>query len=284
MGKLRRQLREDDAEASISIWQEALFGVELLLLHAAPVFYGFGVPHGDGSAVVLVPGFLGTDPQMTNLHHWLTRIGYRPYFSRIGVNAGCPNLLVRERLTQTIDEALAATGRKVHLIGLSLGGIIARSIAANRPADIASVITLASPFRGTVAHKSILRAAEAVRKEILELQGGRVLPDCYTARCTCEFVNSLRQKMPTSVAETAIYTREDGVVDWRYCRTGDDESDFEVRGTHVGLVFNSSVYTIIANRLVQAGSRVHARADAATRPKPRLSPRPALFRKLRAPS
>jgi hypothetical protein len=64
--------------------------------------------------------------------------------------------------------------------------------------------------------------------------------------------------MPTSVAGTAIYTREDGVVDWRYCRTGDGKSDFEVRGTHVGLVHNSSVYTIIANRLVQAGSRKQA--------------------------
>ena len=106
-----------------------------------------------------------------------------------------------------------------------------------------------------MAHKSILRAAESVRKETMEQHGDRVLSDCYTARCTCEFVNSLRHKMPPSVAGTAIYTRQDGVVDWRYCRTGDDESDFEVRGTHVGLVSNSSVYTIIANRLVQARSR-----------------------------
>jgi len=262
MGKLRSQLREDHAEAAVSIWKEALFGVEALLLHTAPVFYGLGVPHGDSSGVVLIPCFLGTDPQMTHLYHWLRRIGYRPYFSRIGVNAGCPNLLARECLTPTIDKALAATGRKVHLIGHSLGGIMARSIATNRPADVASVITLASPFRGTVAHKIILRAAESVRKETLEQHGGRVLSDCYTARCTCEFVNSLRHKMAPSVAGTAIYTRQDGVVDWRYCRTGDDESDFEVRGTHVGLVFNSSVYTIIANRLVQACSRKQATSAA----------------------
>ncbi|MBZ5629535.1 MAG: hypothetical protein LAO06_11795 [Acidobacteriia bacterium] len=254
MPKLRRQLREDHAEASISIWKEALFGVELLLLHTAPVFYGLGVPRGDRSAVVLIPCFLGTDPQMGHLHHWLNRIGYRAYFSRIGVNAGCPNLLVRERLAPTIDRALAATGRKVHLIGHSLGGVMARSIAANRPKDIASVITLAAPFRGTVAHRSILCAAESVRKETLYEHGARVLSDCYTPRCTCEFVNSLRHKLPASVARTAIYTRADGVVDWRYCRTGDDQSDFEVPGTHVGLVYNSSVYTIIANRLVEAGS------------------------------
>ena len=75
MGKLRSQLREDHAEAAVSIWKEALFGVEALLLHTAPVFYGFGVPHGDSSGVVLIPCFLGTDPQMTHLYHWLRRTG-----------------------------------------------------------------------------------------------------------------------------------------------------------------------------------------------------------------
>jgi len=52
--------------------------------------------------------------------------------------------------------------------------------------------------------------------------------------------------------ETAIYTRQDGVVDWRYCITGNPEADFEVSGTHIGLAFNASVATIIANRLAEA--------------------------------
>jgi pimeloyl-ACP methyl ester carboxylesterase len=270
MPKLKRQLRRDHAEAAVSIWKEALFGVELLLLHTAPVFYGLGVPHGDRSAVVLIPCFLGTDPHLAPLHHWLGRIGYRPYFSHIGVNAGCPNLLVRERLTPTINKALAATGRKVHLIGHSLGGVMARSIAARRPADIASVITLAAPFRGTVAHRSILCAAESVRRETLDQHGCRVLSDCYTSRCTCEFVSSLRHKLPATVAGTAIYTRADGVVDWRYCRTGDDGNDFEVPGTHVGLVYNPSVYTIIAQRLAQASASKKALSAARVRSQSRL--------------
>lgn len=251
---LKRRLRPESAEAAISIWKEVLFGAELLLLHASPVYYGLGVPRGDGSAVVLIPGFLGTDLQMGHLHFWLRRIGYRSYASGLEINAGCPNLLVRERITGSIDRALADTGRKVHLIGHSLGGIMARSIAARRPADIASVTTLASPFRGTVAHRSVLRAAEYVRQQTLEQHGRRVMSGCFTARCTCPFVNSLRRKVSPSVLGTAIFTRDDGVVDWRYCRTGDDASDFEVPGTHLGLVFNPSVYTIIATRLAQAGS------------------------------
>jgi hypothetical protein len=61
--------------------------------------------------------------------------------------------------------------------------------------------------------------------------------------------------MPTSITATAIYTRDDGMVDFRYCKTGKPGCDFEVSGTHVGLVFNPSVYTIIADRLAAPRTR-----------------------------
>ncbi len=211
-------------EVKTSLWTEALIGAEILMLHAAPVYYGFGVPRGDGSGVVLIPGFLGTDLYLMELHAWLRRIGYRPYFSGIGVNAECPNLLIQSRLSQTINQALAETGGRIHLIGHSLGGVIARSVVGQRAKDVASVITLASPVRGTVANRAVLRAAEAVRLRILEEHGDGVLPSCYTGQCTCNFLNSLRRKVPDSVLETAIYTRDDGIVDWRYCMTEDSGS------------------------------------------------------------
>ena len=252
MAPSRNGFQQDHAEADVTIWKEALFGADLLLLHGSPVYYGLGVPHGDGSGVVLVPGFLGTDNYLTQLRSWLERIGYRAYFSGIGLNADCPNILIQRRLNENIEKALMETERKIHLIGHSLGGIIARSVANQRPGDIASVITLASPFRGTVAHRTVLRAAEHVRKRILAEHGPGVLPTCYTGRCTCNFLDSLRRKIPSSVLETAIYTRNDGVVDWRYCVTGNTANDFQVPGTHIGLAFNSSAYTIIAHRLAQA--------------------------------
>jgi hypothetical protein len=52
--------------------------------------------------------------------------------------------------------------------------------------------------------------------------------------------------------QTAIYTRNDGVVDWRFCMTEKDGQDFEVAGTHIGMAFNSAAYSIIARRLAQA--------------------------------
>ena len=238
--------------ADISIWKEAFFGAELLLLHASPLYYGFGVPRGDGSAVVVIPGFLGNDDYLHHIQGWLTRVGYRAYLSGIGLNAECPNLLIKYKLAGTIDKALADTGRKIHLIGHSLGGVIARSVAAQRPKEVASVITIGSPFRGTVAHRSILRAAGFVRSQILEAHGSAVLPDCYTSRCTFDFVSSLQTRLPRTIRQTSIYTQDDGVVDWKCCVTGNPDIDVEVPGTHIGMAFNASVYRVIGDRL--AGS------------------------------
>ena len=250
----RKHIHKADSQADISPWTEALFAAEILLLHATPVYYGFGVPRGDDSAVVIIPGFLGTDLYLMELHAWLGRIGYRPYFSGIGINAECPNLLVQRHLNETIERALAETGRRIHLIGHSLGGVIARSVAGQRPRDVASVITLAAPIRGTATSRTILHAAEAIRQTIQQEHGRGVLPDCYTGRCTCNFVASLKRDVPDSTLETAIYTRDDGIVDWRYCRTKNPEVDFEVPGTHIGMAFNPSAYAIVAERLAMAQS------------------------------
>jgi triacylglycerol lipase len=250
----RKQTHRPGLEPDISPWTEALFAAEIFLLHATPVYYGFGVPRGDDSGVVIIPGFLGTDLYLMELHGWLERIGYRPYFSGIGINAECPNLLVQRQLNKTIERALTETERRIHLIGHSLGGVIARSVAGQRPDDVASVITLAAPFRSIVTSRAVLQATEAIRLRILQENGRNVLPDCYTGRCTCNFVDSLKRDVPDSMLETAIYTRDDGIVDWRYCVTRNPEVDFEVPGTHIGLAFNPSVYAIVAERLAKAQS------------------------------
>jgi triacylglycerol lipase len=245
----QQTIRFDQAPATVPMWQEALFGVEMLLLRAAPVYYGVGAPRGDGSGVIVIPGFLGTDAYLMEMYAWLRRLGYESYFSGIGLNAECPNLLIKRRLNDTIDRARNETDRPVHLIGHSLGGIIARSAARQRPTDIASVITLGSPFRGVVVHSRVLKVAELVRNNILDTHGPGVLPDCYTGRCTCHFMDSLKKDLPDTIRQTAIYTKSDGVVDWQYCITGDAEIDVEVPGTHIGLAFNPTVYDTIARRL-----------------------------------
>lgn len=239
--------------AAVPLWREVLFGVDWLALRASPVYYGIGVPRGDGAPVVIIPGFLGSDTYLTEMHNWLRRIDYKSYYSRIGRNAECPDILM-ERLFETMDFAHGKTGRKLHLIGHSLGGLLARSAAVQRPEQVAQVICLASPFRDIRVHPMVLAAAQLVRGRI---HGRRDRPervgrDCYTGECTCDFASAVRSDLPESVGHAAIYTTSDGVVDWRSCVEEDSRLNIRVNGTHTGLAFNPQVYRRVAELLAAA--------------------------------
>jgi triacylglycerol lipase len=243
-------VRKDYEAVSLPIWQELLAGVEMLYLRVSPVYWGYGIPQGDGSAVIVIPGLMLTDLYLTEFRAWLRRIGYRPYSSGIGINAECPNLLIKRHLIETVEKAYAETGKRVHVIGHSLGGVLARAIASQMPDHVASVITLGAPFRGVSVHPMILQAVNMVRGQIHQRNGEGVLPACYTGACTCRFLESLVLTLPKSVRRTAVYTKTDGIVDWRVCKTGHRANDFEVSGTHIGLVFNPMVYDLVARRLM----------------------------------
>ena len=94
----------------------------------------------------------------------------------------------------------------------------------------------------------MLAAGERVRERIRR-QNGHLQPDCYTGYCGCAAVVAVQSGVPETVLQSAVYTKTDGVVDWRVCVTDDPSANFEVSGTHVGLVFNASVYELIAQRL-----------------------------------
>jgi pimeloyl-ACP methyl ester carboxylesterase len=245
-----RFLPHEEVPSPLPILCELLSLLELAALRLSPVYYGMGVPAGDGSAVVIIPGLLCMDVFLSELHDWLARIGYRPYFSGMDVVADCPDLLAR-RLAATIQRAYTDTGCRVHLIGHSLGGVFARSAAVRMSDRVASVITLGTPFRGLVMHGFVLALADAVRRTI-RTRSGNLPKRCATSQCTCAFGRSLRRPWPKSVTQTAISTREDGLVHWRYCLTGDPEADIEVHGTHIGLIFNSTTYVHIAERLAMS--------------------------------
>jgi triacylglycerol lipase len=234
-------------------------GMDWLSLRASAVYRGLGIPHGDGSAVVLVPGFLGSDQYLGDMFSWLRRIGYQPYMSGMGRNTECPDILCG-RLTETVTSAYLETRRKVHLIGHSLGGTLARSIAVCQPHLVASVVTMAAPLRAVRAHPMILGAARIIRRRILSEPD--VQPDCYSGLCSCDFLNSLRRRLPRSIVHAAIYTKTDGVIDWCCCINDDPETNIEVQGTHTGLVFNPQVYRHVANVLASADERSEGLADS----------------------
>ncbi len=99
------EVRKPDAAVPLPILHELLVGVEMVYLRLSPVYWGFGIPPGDGSAVVVIPAFLLTDFYLTEFRSWINRIGYTAYVSEIGRNAECPNLLIQHKLTATIEKA-----------------------------------------------------------------------------------------------------------------------------------------------------------------------------------
>jgi pimeloyl-ACP methyl ester carboxylesterase len=256
---------------SVPLWREALFGVDWLALRVSPVYYGVGVPRGDGAPVVIIPGFLGSDNYLIEMFYWLRRIGYKPYYSRIGRNAECPDIL-RNRLLETMDKAYEETGRKLQLVGHSLGGLLARSAATSRPDQVEQVICMGSPFRDIRVHPMILAAAGFVRSRI-RTQGdrnGAPKDSCYTGGCACEFATAIREDLlPASVRRHAIYTETDGVVDWQACVEEDESLNTRVDGTHSGLAFNPQVYRAVARLLAESrkpAARPRARRRAPSKP------------------
>ncbi len=253
--------QREQTPANVPIWREVYMGVDWLALRYSPVYFGLGVPHGDGSAVIVVPGFLATDLYLGELYYWLKRVGYKPYMSNIGRNADCFDTLAK-KLVLTIEKAHAATGRKVHIIGHSLGGMMARSVAAQRPDMVASITTLGSPFRGISSHPLVLRAGDRVRERISGERRRPDKPNCFTGHCSCESFEALSGGVAVAIQNTAIYSKTDGIVDWRYCINDDPTTNFEVISTHGGMAFNPFVYRLLANRLALTHRKNAARPQS----------------------
>jgi pimeloyl-ACP methyl ester carboxylesterase len=250
----RRQARPArERHSEPFIWREALWVLDWLSLRLSPVYLGLGVPRGDGSPVVLVPGFMTTDAYLVEMYCWLRRTGYAPHFSGIGVNAGCFHTLT-DRLEKTVAGVHDDTGRPVRIIGHSLGGSLARRVALRRPEIVSHVISLAAPIQSLEAHPAVMNAAGWARAYAAHPQpqdwlGARLREDCECHADHCV------PSPPSSVRRAAIYSRDDGVIDWRNCLEPDPSLNHEVGGTHIGLAFNPCVYRIIAKLLAQTGSK-----------------------------
>ena len=243
----------DDAVEQVltPLWREARWGLEWTRLRLSPVYYGIGVPRGNGQPVLLIPGFMSGDLMMLELHHWLKRIGYRSSLSHISWNNDCPDRTANalaHRLRALADKA----GQRVNLIGHSLGGLLAKSLVQDEPELIDRVITLGSPFRSLVkAHPAIIGIWDKLKLAQGGLVGRNLHASCGTGHCTCGFVRNMNAPRSRSVAQFAVYSRKDGIADWSSCMEDDAQANTEVSCSHIGMVFDRRVYRAVAARLAE---------------------------------
>lgn len=249
----RRATPAYDEPERPSIWREALWGLDWLSLRLSPVYLGLGVPRGDGSPVVLVPGFMMAGFSMMEMFFWLRRIGYRPFLSGIGVNADCIHASAR-RLEKTVEDISTKAGTPVRVIGHSLGGILARKVALQRPDIVTQLISLGSPLHSLAAHPAVMAATalfqDRVRHPPPAEGAGLGLGIHLLDDCECG-VDHCVPSPPPSVRRAALYSRDDGVVHWRNSLEPDQSLNHEVGGAHFGLLFNPKVYRVIANLLAE---------------------------------
>jgi hypothetical protein len=195
-------------------------------------------PRGDGHPVLALPGFLASDLSMAPMRRYLSELGYDSYGWEMGRNVGGVSRMraaLRDRLAEIHD----ATRRKVSIVGWSLGGVYARHLALQAPELVRYVITLGSPFANDVTATNATRLYEA-------LSGERVTADP-------ELRKVIAGDLP--VPTTSIYSRADGIVNWRTCllRPSDTAENIEVHlASHVGLGVNPAALWAVADRLAQS--------------------------------
>lgn len=192
------------------------------------------LPRGDGHSVLVLPGLGASDRSTAPLRAFLSDRNYDAHGWNLGRNVG-PREGQRDALAERVAGLQRKSGRKVSLIGWSLGGIYAREIAKRMPDNVRQVITLGSPFANPGA-TSVRRIYEALRGEPIS-----------AARDFTRF------RAPPPVPATAIFSKSDGVVAWQSCLEPDapQTENIEVGGSHVGLGVNPAALYVIADRLAQ---------------------------------
>jgi pimeloyl-ACP methyl ester carboxylesterase len=192
-------------------------------------------PRGDGHTVLVLPGF-GADGRSTwPLRTYLRRQGYHVRDWGLGRNVRDVAQTV-DRMRERVRTAQARSGDKVSLVGWSLGGYVAREVARDEADAVRSVVTFGSPVIG--GPRYTLAAARADR-EGWDLD-------------RIEAAVAQRKAVPLRVPVTALYSRRDGIVDWRACIDGENGGPIthvEVDATHLGLGFSADVFRIVAERL-----------------------------------
>ena len=210
-----------------AIWELTAFFASYPLLRLAP--------RGDGHPVLVLPGLAASDLSTRPLRRYLRDQGWKAHGWKLGPNHG-PRPGVEARMQERLAELHARYGRKVSLVGWSLGGIFARELARRAPDQVRAVITLGSPFAGAPKASNAWRLYERASESRVEDYPGRE-----------------RMKLPPPVPSTAIYTRSDGIVAWQGCleREGPTSENIEIEGSHCGLGHNPFALYAIADRLSQ---------------------------------
>ena len=220
------------------LWLAEVLSLPALGAYVASVPWWRFAARGDGHPVWVLPGLLQSDFSTRPLRWFLRERGHAASPWRLGVNTGQPEL-VDDLLLPRLLEQHKHGGRRVSLVGWSMGGLFARELARRAPKAVRQVITLGSPFTGAPKASNVWRLYEAF--------SGQRADDPSIRK---------RHAGPLPVPSTAIYSRLDGMVAWHTSLQDLDAADMpaeniEVRSAHLAFGHHPAVLAAVADRLAQ---------------------------------
>lgn len=217
--------RDAGADIGAVAFELARFGGQLVV--------PYDLPRGDGHPVLVIPGLFSSDWLIRGFRQALEMLSYRVEGWGAGLNLG-PTEPAWDRAAERLSD-MAAGGQRVSLIGHSLGGVLARALAAEPPELVRQVITVCSPFR--------LPTASRWRRLYRALS--------YWHIDDATLISRLRE--PPPVPTTAIYSPRDGAVAWQSCldEPGPDRENIGIDGRHSTMLADPLVLRIVAERLAR---------------------------------
>ena len=227
---------------SLTEWR-ALFEMALLP-YAVPCL--MTAPRGDGHPVLLLPGFMADEATLVALKIFLSSRGYAVETWGFGRNVGFSSRHA-QALEQKIRYMHHQSGRRVSLVGWSLGGVFAMYGAHQAPECVRSVVTLGSPVSVDAQGSKSPKLVQALYRLIAHPLG----PDAHSMQPRAK---RLRQREALAVPVSCLYSLGDGVVPPQEATLHGDPAlheNIRVAGSHTGLGFNAMVLAIVADRLAE---------------------------------
>lgn len=185
-------------------------------------------PTGSAAPMVVFPGLGAGDGALALLRRYLRDRDHRPRGWGLGTNRGNPSAVLDDCLA--LVRSLADTsGRRVNLVGWSLGGILARELARDHGELVDRVATFGTPIYGP----RFTAARSAYSDEQLAVIESEI---------------DVRYRRPLERPLLAVHSRNDGIVDWRSCvdHLTPGARNVEVSSSHLAMGVDPDVWLHLA--------------------------------------
>jgi pimeloyl-ACP methyl ester carboxylesterase len=210
------------------------------------------------------------DGSLAPMADWLRRAGYRPSKAGMLSNIGCAGT-GHDRLEQRLERLVAEQGQRAVVIGQSRGGSMAKVLAVRRPDLVCGLVTLGSPHVEPLAVHPVVRAGvEAVSRLGSLGVPGLFKRGCLDGECCATFWQDLAAPTAPGVGFVAVYSRSDGIVDWRACLDPVAHEQVEIASSHCGMAVSPAAWWAVAKALDRFGRAEARRKKARKEPVRRL--------------